>query len=259
MKFFTVTTLLNVLIAVTLASVLESNPVYTGMTDDDYGGLILASIIDLPLLFTIPIAVFYRNVSRAVFLIAISNLIFRIVLANITGQGDFIEVAVLSQVFIGLLIHRGMAYWRQRPLIEIQAQENWLYKKVGISAIDWVWRDRAHNVVNTMVRKIDMVSIPLILLGIALSFAKGAISGLFIVANLYVLLWLGLLTFTVLPIVLLEEISRFLFSLSKTDHPKEMTEAAIKGASKIKDNLQKSDAPDRVKSWFKNGFSEPEN
>lgn len=258
MKFFTTANVLNVLIAMTLVSILESNPAYKGMTEDGYGALILASIIDLPLLFTIPIALLCQNVSVAIFLIAISNLIFRIVLANVTGQGDFIEIAVFSQVFIGLLIQRGIAYWRQRPLIEIKAQENWLYTKAGIIAIDWAWRGRVQNIVNTIARKLDMVLIPLVLLAVALSFASGAMSGLFIVANLYALVWLIWLTFAVLPVVLLEEISRFIFALSKTDCPKQMTDAVIKSASKIKDNLQKSDVPDKAKLWFKNGFSEPD-
>ncbi|MCD8571267.1 MAG: hypothetical protein LRY76_07085 [Alphaproteobacteria bacterium] len=253
MRFFTAANVLNVFIAMTVASILESNPAYKGMTEAGYGALILASIIDLPLLFTIPIAVFCRNVSGAIFLIAISNLIFRIVLANVTGQGDFIEIAVFSQVFIGLLIQRSIAYWRQRPLIEIQAQENWFYTKTGIAAIDWAWRERVQDAVNMIACKLDMVSIPLVLLGITLSFTSSKLGGLFIVTNLYVILWLVLLIFAVWPLVLLEEVFRFFFSLSKTDRPREVTKSAMKGASKIKDNLQKSEAPDRVKSWFKNG------
>ena len=56
---------------IALLSILESNPVYKGMTEDTYGTVILGSIIDIPLLLTIPIAVFCRNISKALFLIAI--------------------------------------------------------------------------------------------------------------------------------------------------------------------------------------------
>lgn len=257
MKYFSIATILNLVIASALASVTDGNPAYDGLNHEGMGALILAKMIDLPLLVTIPIALYCRNVSVAILALIVSNALIAIVLATMSGHGDYIELAVLSQVFIGLLVHRVRAHWRHYPLVELTAQENWFYDKFGITPIDWAWRERVQNLINSTVRKLDVIMGLIVLLSIVSAFCNSSLAGWTVAAIVYVFGWLLFLGYVVMPLIWLESILRFAFSVSKTDRPKTIMDATKRSISQVRNEVQTSELPDKAKSWFKDGFVQP--
>lgn len=258
MKLFIPATVLNILLIVGLCISLEENPNYDDMTEQLAGALVLASAFDIPLLLTIPIAATVRNVSVAVCLMIVANIIFELVIADPLNLYSHLELAVMSQVSVGLFVHRAIALWRKRSLVETSVKENFIYRKLAVAPLDWGWRMRMENFINGLTRKIDFVSLPLVLLIIIFSFAVQGFGGFLLASGMYSLTWFLYLSFFILPLMLLEELSRLIFSLSKTTRPKEMSDIALAEISKLRGNLAERDIPGKAKDWIKGGFAVPE-
>lgn len=257
MRIFIAAAIVNILLIAGLCISSGDNSVYENMTEDVMGALILATALDIPLLFTIPLAVFVRNLSAAVALIIVANIIFGLVVTDPLNLNSTLEIAVMSQVCVGLFIHRAIALWKKKPLVETAVQENFIYRKLAVPPLDWGWRLRVQNFINWLTQKLDMVSLPIVLLIITVSFAVQDLGGIAFAAMLYSVVWFLYLTFLVLPVLLVEQVARLVFSLSKTERPKEMGNIALAELSKLGSNLAERDIPGKAKGWIKDGFTVP--
>lgn len=260
MKTFYITAVLNVLFCSFIIAMIDQHT-NLHVTDKTLGAFVFSTIIDIPLIFTIPIALFCRNVSFALFLIATSTLASRLLLSSFILEGtEYIAYGILAQVVIGLLIHRCMANWKGWRIAELKVYSGYIYRKASIEPLDWVWRERVQNFLQSLTSIFDKVSLPIFLIGVIISLASSPSEFLYTFLSFYAA-WVFYITCVVSPLTILETVLRFLFSASKSDSPKHIASKAMEKSSatltEMGQTLSEKDIPNRTKTWVKTGFSTP--
>jgi len=219
-------------------------------------GVVLATLFDIPLIFTLCAALLCRNI--AIVLLVIAAFVISVYLFLGTSLSAFDEslfIMMIPQLFVGLYLHRAKAFLLRRPLITKIYSVPFLYRKLSVPLLEWNWTERSMSLINRLARWLDVVTLPLFFLVSLLIMSDGE-EWLAMMA-VYVGLWAIFLVFGALPLAVVESAGRFISALSKTDRPKEMTDAAKDELIKLRDNLAERDIPNRAKSWLKDGFSAP--
>lgn len=212
------------------------------------------TLIDLPLLWTLFVALRVRNSIKAVLACLVGTMIIRLIAWPFALSRPIPEdmlTAIWAQATMGLYLHRFLAFVKSRPLFEAPVAFNLLHRLMGVRPFLWGWAVRTIGLVNRWARRLDKCTLPLLALLPLAVFSFHFFSAFF---ALYAVVWGIYLFGFVLPLLVLEWTARFGFSAFKAGVHEKLTQAATCKLSELNQEVTEKQVSRKAKDWLKRGF-----
>lgn len=261
MKRFTIISGVLLFLIYSYVGIADQTFTRSDMTFSHAATLLFSSVFDVNLLFTAPIAFYYRRLPTALSLIIACNFLYYILGINmmeVKFQPEQIIIGMFGQMYVGLLLHRSRAFLQKETFLSIYTESNYFYKKFRINPIQWGWSKRLENSANDAAYKYDKYLVIPSLAGFLIFSVIGFPVVAFIFASLYIAVWLLHICLYCFPLLLIESWVRFFYSFFKTDRPKEMLNTTVtcvgENLAKLNEKIAEKDIPNKAGSWIKEGF-----
>lgn len=213
------------------------------------------TLIDLPLLWTLFVALRVRSSIKAVLACIVGTMIIRLIAWPFALSRPIPEdmlTAIWAQATMGLCLHRFLAFVKSRPLFEAPVAFNLPHRLMGVRPFLWGWAVRTIGLVNRWARRLDKCTLSLLALLPLAVFSFHFFNAFF---ALYAVVWGIYLFGFVLPLLVLEWIARFAFSAFKADLHGKMARSGTAALAEFECSLHEEGIPKNIKHWVSSGFT----